>query len=568
MGKTNKKLYEMTEDDFRDYIPGAVPFLKDKYYVFNEDDCTFQSIIDDYSTLDLCKEFVTVDRYFGAALQKKDGFNFTYGKNLDKKILEYSQKLEAIGFDVASSRYAVEIQNLIHQEYTGHLTRLNDNLSNVCMRINTGANQDILENTNYSKANKKFDYNIPEKFRKNAKCIDTFNCLQPFYPPEINSFWKYIQTITLPEMWQHTRRIYTLNPSLAVDFLNQEELIIPYSNLEYLPYKVFYMDFSNMKNLLPFPTMLSMEGVLVRIIREEDVYRIYLLYHFKKSRSENYFAEQWFEINKGEDFSLTRKVPFGTNPASTMEQTTNAFQKIDNYMSSFDEYVENFKVSTECLKDITCLSFASYMESKYNMLCFRDYHKHIRNLHVFDFSESKDSTAFNPEVFDISNYYFTEIFRILNTKTDGKKKISTKEIGIETLKEVHNFYWQMEGFTRITLWTLFYLGCKGHREENPNKEYIYKESAGEKKEQHISLGDSLDYLHLNYADYGSDIITKYVGTGKGRKLTKVRFTRGHRQHYWYGSEKDGNRHREYIYVDPYISNLDGTKINHITKVVD
>lgn len=570
MAKTNKKIYEMNEEDFRSFLPGMEPLVSDTYKYFKNGKLVDIHEVPDF--LKLCQEFMSVDEYasriffdlfsedFPDKVIVPENYRFTYGINVVKRYWELEDKLTK-QFNMSKNDMKHWTKN--GSEYSGCFREFNEQLSN------------LVESTDYQKSDE-YKYivkQIKEEPYLSKEMLEV-NELLSHFPVHKYPFWDYIHLLSMKKLWEYTQRIYTLNPNLALDFLNQNKLIIPYSALKYLDYKVFYLNFSDIKIILEdelnSALQFSIEGVWVRVAKTEECYYIFLIYHFKNG-SENYFTQRCFRVDKQEEFSFCRKIPFGTE--LIFNDWKKRFHKlkeqdIGNNLKDFmkTQLSDNFEIDYS-FQDYMRYLIAEKAHSVTGKDYYKGYHLYLKNIQLMDQCNFNQATI-TPAQCSLGKYFNDEIRRVNADLYLYDKNFSHQEI----LEETSDFVWYTEGITRITLCTIFYLCCKGNHVLNPNQktEYVFGISKPAEKKEYTPLGNHLNYLNLSQSDYDSKdgIITRYIGTGKGRKLTNLRFTHGHYHYYWVGSRKDGTYHKEEEphYIEPYTSNLDGKRVENITMI--
>lgn len=592
MGKTNKKIYEMNEEDFRNSVHGMSPFLMKEYGYY--EDGKIKDIHDCPVILDLCKEFMSIDDFACNVLLLSDD-DFSEDENCEENIdLDFRFDYSITFLNEFQELHNYMVQNCYKEKleeydfiynkpakYSGKYKEFNELLSRMICK------SDFAKTSEYNKINKsiKERQSIPKEAKKYSEFLNAATSVEPSF------FWRYINTLVCQDMWNQSKQIYTLNKNLALDFFNQDKLTIPYNALKHLDYKVFYLDFSNIKSFIEDKLTyhaFSIEGVLVRVIKGKDHHFIYLHLHFKKG-SENYFVGCMVRVEQKEETSFVRTKPFGEELINfKLVQQEDNQKELETKVTEIS-LCDNFLVNIEFVQDVYNQRVTEEVEERTGKTFFGTYYLYLKNynhnlateelLHdVFSPNLSKDelrNTIVNSLGYSccFEDYYSKECLKI---QTELRKYKDKDNINDKALKEASDFLWYIEGVERITLCTLFYLGCDANRRLNKNKEikreyeYIYKESVPVKEKKFSSLGDNLNYLNLSQDMYDAKdgLVTRYIGIGSGRKLTKLRYTRGYFRHQWIGSRKDGTYHRdeELRYIEPYYSNPSGERVISTTVI--
>ena len=612
MAKLNKKIYELNEEDIRNYIPGASPFFDSEYYLFKDN--KLKKATEDKAFMDLCKELISVDEFYSEVSLKhwitddkfkhfvtKPDLDFSYGKNLIDRILELSNVLKENGFEKDMKEYHKELMKYLHhygREYKGCFKRLNEMLECLCEK-----NQDMSSMDAFLMNPKNWDkMQLEERFRKNKDVLCEYNNLQNYFSLEaqdrIIAFWEYIAIMVQKEMWSKYKQTYVLNKNLALDFANQPKLDFPANILDYLPLNVFYFDLSNIKDICEFDTglKLSIEGAFVRVIKMGDDYALSVKFHWKgEGRGDNFISDGAFFMERDKEISFNRQFDYKSNPnrdkkvkaivKALEENNVKDFNSLMiDYTDSDYHFCDNIMASMFDISAIINFAIKDFAKEKMNMSFFENFSTYVKENSVLEskikyqkdnVDPSKNMVSFDSECNTLRVYYMKEVERFMkHLKLSQKVNPSMFEGFAKKIDDYAvSYLWQVETYTRIVIHNIFYLCSKYKKNSNIKNreyEYIYGDKPVNESVKVDELGSHLNYLHLSQKDYESKdgIIYKYIGSGKHRKLTKIRFTRGHQKHVWYGSERTGDRHAEIVDIDPYVSYPDGEVIESTTIITD
>lgn len=80
---------------------------------------------------------------------------------------------------------------------------------------------------------------------------------------EVFGFWGLYECIVNFDLWNKYKKVYRVTKELTEDFLKMEEVRFPKSALQYLPFRVFYLDLTD-SPLAKFEW--KIDGILVRIV--------------------------------------------------------------------------------------------------------------------------------------------------------------------------------------------------------------------------------------------------------------------------------------------------------------
>lgn len=575
MAKLNKKLYEMNVDDFHKYIAGANPYMEGEFQIYRPDKDDFIALENDSEFYDLCKHFATIDELLLGIFKRDKNVAFEYGTNVFHRLLDMQKLLPKNERIESEESWMEATKSSIRPVYEGQYKNLNEKFKNLAYVENPALEEWMKKETKkVTKISRTDKENLMVVSQFGNKCNNSIDL-------EIK-FWNRIGLEAMIDMWKYTKITYSLHPTLALDFINQDKLILPKSVTEKCPFSVFYLDFSNIKDIFPFQTMLTMEGVLVRLLKDDTDAMIDLIFHCKRGKDENFIFEDAYRFDENGELLFNRQIPFTERENTFCHVDLESFKKefkdgkqkndIAKIMFKMAELREKIEETSKMVYHISdnFLNIAGQKneEKSANDYILREVSRMYRNVLYPDYYGNYNPISDNG--FSLEDYYANESQRL------AKKQANEPEPEINLLIDGQNestrFAWQWECYARITLCTIFYLSCNAGRiyPTKPKTNYVYKERKDATSTERKTLGENLAHLHLSQSNYDTDTVTVYTGTGKSRKLTKVRFTRGHFHYYYVGSRKKGTyrKEEEPHYIEPYVSKPEGEIKESKIKVSD